>query len=81
MEYFSIISVAPGFVLHPRYSLHATAPYVSQARAWRLKEHTERPGSFERRSAECQFIQIWGTPYLPNCCTWISTQASGKLPY
>ena len=27
------------------------------------------------------FIQTWGSPYLPNCCTRTSAQAGGKLPY
>ena len=73
--------VTPNSVLHPRYSSRATVLYTSRARAWRLKEHTKRPGSFIRRSAECQFIQTSESPYLPNCYTRTSAQAGGKLPY
>ena len=56
---------------------------MSRSRACRLKQDTKRPGSFEMRSAECRtpFILPWGNPYIPLCCTRISTQAGGKLPH
>ena len=59
-------AVTPDSVLPSRYSFCAIAPTRVRAKAWRLKETHKRPGSFERRSAECALFSLGENLY-----TWL----------
>ena len=51
-----ILTVTPYSVLSPQYSLCATVPYASLARAWRLKEHTKETWVIQKEISGMLFI-------------------------
>ena len=68
-------------MLHPRYSSRATVPYGESGKGLEIERTHKETWVIRKEISRMPFIQPWGNPYIPSCCTRISAQAGGKLPH